>query len=584
MIRCRLLSGNDHRCHKLGRKCTMPNYNSECYLCQNSNERCSFERPKGKRGAKPKLYDSEKNTGSNSKKPIFDSLTQHTILWLVGIYRKAVYPIYCFFHWSTFLNDIESKKYETDLSFYATVMSVCAISLARIRDGAIIEDTEWVTELDSRKLRDEAYLHLQGLSSELPKFDDLRTATLLMILALQDGNITRLQILLGIYLGLSASITFHDERYWPSNMNELEKQEWRALFWSTYTTDVFVAMMWKGIVRHRIDQSNVQYPDFRLDDYDYNYNNDMIRQSSWVIGWNAVTDLYRCHDRIIHPRSNNSQVDLSLVLNKYDGLPEIFKNVASLSSEYEQDIYSFQAANLSITLQAVKMCMILSGDFDVIERCHVAGELLDTLATIPTAYIKVVSAPVYHQLATVGSLLGEVVNGPLTISLYIQVRQILITYANLLASFESMLYAPAGLCNRLLQHVNKIDTFMKSEDGSTHTGFHIMVGDPQVEEPTLPQGTSGSQDNQFHITSDLRNTNNGSNLDLGLLDTSFDNVSSDCLSTSMESIFEAQNVRSKDSLFSLPDNIMEDWPLDINQEILNSWFSNIDIQAFSHVS
>lgn len=51
------------------------------------------------------------------------------------------------------------------------------------------------------------------------------------------------------------------------------------------------------------------------------------------------------------------------------------------------------AANIAISRQTVKMLLAGLGGFSVEQRCAIAGELLDTLSGIPTAYIAAVSAP-----------------------------------------------------------------------------------------------------------------------------------------------------------------------------------------------
>lgn len=49
-------------------------------------------------------------------------------------------------------------------------------------------------------------------------------------------------------------------------------------------------------------------------------------------------------------------------------------------------------------MQTVKMVMMGLEDATVERRCAVAGELLDALSTVPTAYIQAISAPMVSNL------------------------------------------------------------------------------------------------------------------------------------------------------------------------------------------
>jgi hypothetical protein len=45
-------------------------------------------------------------------------------------------------------------------------------------------------------------------------------------------------------------------------------------------------------------------------------------------------------------------------------------------------------------MQTVKMVILAMQDSTVEQRCVVAGELLDALSTVPTAYIQAISSPI----------------------------------------------------------------------------------------------------------------------------------------------------------------------------------------------
>ena len=64
-------------------------------------------------------------------------------------------------------------------------------------------------------------------------FDDARTAYLLAILGLQNGDYELLQTMMGRYLALSAVLHLHDESSWPDDLTALQIQERRVLVWPT---------------------------------------------------------------------------------------------------------------------------------------------------------------------------------------------------------------------------------------------------------------------------------------------------------------------------------------------------------------
>jgi hypothetical protein len=157
-------------------------------------------------------------------------------------------PRFCFFHWPSFISDVQRRRQDSDRAFKATVLAVCAIVAARLRDGAcsqLVKDnpsssspsSPVVAQADRlAALVDSAHLRESALDS-IPveayeatlSFDYLRATALLAILAIQNGDFQQLNIQLGRYLGLSALQGFHDEGQWPSGLSEMEKQERRML-------------------------------------------------------------------------------------------------------------------------------------------------------------------------------------------------------------------------------------------------------------------------------------------------------------------------------------------------------------------
>ena len=154
-------------------------------------------------------------------------------------------------------------------------------------------------------------------------------------------------------------------------------------------------------------------------------------------GWNFTTDLYRILEHtldslhwertLVRPPGIPTpivkpglQIDaiMPMVQRMFDELPSVFKETKVMTGDAALDMYSFQAANIIVTLQVggmgdlrggggglmgpylffplpqtVKMAVSCSGTVSMAERCSIAGELLDALDNIPTAYMQAISAP-----------------------------------------------------------------------------------------------------------------------------------------------------------------------------------------------
>lgn len=159
---------------------------------------------------------------------------------------------------------------------------------------------------------------------------------------------------------------------------------------------------------------------------------------SFLRGWNFVVDLYRILEHAaerLRAKTTYTNEDparhvtalfslktgpssaevLGLVKDLYDKLPQVFKGAKAMTGILKKDRYGFQgewkasdpswlmfglAANIIVTLQTVKMVMAGTEDSGVEQRCAIAGELLDALATVPTAYIQAISSPMVCRAIT----------------------------------------------------------------------------------------------------------------------------------------------------------------------------------------
>ena len=112
-------------------------------------------------------------------------------------------------------------------------MAVCALSAARVRDGAV---TNLPSSTSARlaESRPEVF-HAAAEAAFPPKlvdaqeFDYLRASGLLALLAIQNGQTKFMHQHLGNYMTLVALEGLHDEARWPQSIRGVEREERRRL-------------------------------------------------------------------------------------------------------------------------------------------------------------------------------------------------------------------------------------------------------------------------------------------------------------------------------------------------------------------
>lgn len=154
-------------------------------------------------------------------------------------------------------------------------------------------------------------------------------------------------------------------------------------FWSMYTFEIYVSIVWNGMLRVREQQVNVSYPteldDELFDDrgytqkvqspadvrYSHGSRQGEIRTSSWLCGWNFTTDLYRVLEHVITNFRDRKKhrgtfptdlfIDGSVtsipavrntVLQLYVNLPQCFKDVAEVICEPTRSAFQIHRISL----------------------------------------------------------------------------------------------------------------------------------------------------------------------------------------------------------------------------------------------
>lgn len=311
-----------------------------------------------------------------------------------------------------------------------------------------------------------------------------------------------------------------------------------------YTLEVFSSIVWGGPIRCREAHSRVQYPTEIDDEFFSDGGFDMDgatafiasnprlprdphgRHVSWLRGWNLTTDLYRILEyatdrfrtRRLEGRRNIISViglfgekvppAISVMDNvgaMVNNLPQVFKVFQPVTRDIFVDRYSFQAANIVVTVQLVRMLLFESTDGEVAQKCAVATELLDSFLRIPIDYLRAISAPLLHHLAGIGTLLGSVIERPISDHAYTQVRQILLDMARLLSLLEDGLQQAADARGTpsasLKSHIERIDNYMAHHRNTQYNTQAQETNQPKPDD--LNQQNLADASHGFQIPDEL---------------------------------------------------------------------------------
>lgn len=385
---------------------------------------------------------------------------------------------------------------------------MCALASARIRDGALpsrMPDAARNPEASSEIFFAAAKSVFSADLEKLRGADYIRACTLLSLTSIQYGKSVDVQQYSGLGNTLVSMQRFFDEKHWPAGLNESQKETYRRLYWGTYSLDVYTAVVWNCFTRTQELHLNVRYPN-EMDDGTMATTNIEAppgqHRVSWLVGWNFTIDLYRVLEHVLNKsrakrfnhddrRSVDSLVFgdvfseksvMATMLNMYYGLPPQFKATPPMTGDRSQDIYAFQAANIQATLQLLRMMLFSTEAGPGAERkCDVANEVLSVFQTIPTRYLRAISAPLIYQLGSIGGVLGSVFEEPLSQPVYERVRSALLLMAELLETLESNLHRSAGASQGLFAQVERIDQYMRIQQSAA------LPPPPQQAGPAQPQ-------------------------------------------------------------------------------------------------
>lgn len=302
-----------------------------------------------------------------------------------------------------------------------SLMCMCALSAQHIGDGALFTDE--VASAESASL---AHDYLQEAVRRVPAdFEDpcmnlVRSYGFLALLGAQNGNHSMVHKYLGLYHGICARLSLHDESRWVSGLTECDREVWRRLWWAMYRLEVHTACVLGHPVRSSESQCSVEYPrglhhpafipgrDGQFED--------------WFAGWNSTTDLYRLLEHAIsdfrakrnsrtsilgeqeHTTSSTTTIAERLSRIQADILPQ-FGVACSRSSDSGRNRCGFQASNILCTIHLARMISSISGENSLRSACETAEDMIANLNAIPLEYVRAIGSPLVQQLAGVGHIL-----------------------------------------------------------------------------------------------------------------------------------------------------------------------------------
>lgn len=508
---------------------------------------------------------------------------------LVDVYFEVVYPIFPLFHIPSLHSRLITQDYLRDQSFFADIMAICALASARVRDGALLPN-QWEPGHFREPSPEQFFAVVRETMprdlAAMKGLDWMRTCALMALFGIQVGKIEIMHQYLGIYHSLVSMDSLHDEKNWPKDIGIVEIELRRRLFWSMYTLEVYSSIIWGSIIRCREAQCQVLVPsevnDEFFSDAGYHPPNALLPSSTaaanpmcWLHGWNFAVELYRTLEHAMddfHRRRQTNgfspsdlynrealhqTVVLDRVMSMYEQLPPQFKESKLNSMNYKgglEDKFSFQAANITATLQLVRMILFTSEKATPEEKCDIARDLLDSFAKIPLPFLRAISSPLLHHLAGIGAILGSVIEVPISESSYMQVRNVLIRMADLLSNLEIGM-SNLGAASRLRSQIENIDTYMATQRSHGQQSQSHPMFDGLPPAPTAP--TTTRPEPNPNIDPSLQDAVNGFQAP------AYDFANSMAMTTAeMAGSMVAQ---APDGEFMrLPQEILEGWPFPMN--------------------
>lgn len=124
-----------------------------------------------------------------------------------------------------------SRDYLNDWSFFAEIMSICALSSAKAMDESLIR--QWALDdfkgLSSEDFYAAAKELVPQMLSDLRSLEWMRTCAMLALYGLHTNKLDVMHQYLGTYLNIVTMDGLHDEENWPKDIGVVEVEMRRRL-------------------------------------------------------------------------------------------------------------------------------------------------------------------------------------------------------------------------------------------------------------------------------------------------------------------------------------------------------------------
>ena len=153
---------------------------------------------------------------------------------------------------------------------------------------------------------------------------------------------------------------------------------------------------------------------------------------------------------------------LQKVLERFSKLPQRFKNKPEMLYIAKEDRFGFQAANITASLQLLRIMLFTASGATIRARCEIVGQVLQEFASVPKAYLRAIGKPLLHHLGEISAILGSVLGEPSEEDDHQRVCALIESMARLLEDLEPT-HASASASASLRSVIRRMDEYMDSQ-------------------------------------------------------------------------------------------------------------------------
>lgn len=290
-------------------------------------------------------------------------------------------------------------------------MAICAVSCQTASLDAVFDHAllDGLSLPGSEQYFSEAVSKIPDRIEQTEDLDYLRAMGLLAVYSLQRGSHNDLHRYLGLYHGLVAQHSFHDESRWPKNLSMADIDDRRRLFWCVYRLEVHSACVLGHVVRLPEAQISVLYPRILPS---------MEPETQlWTAGWDYITDLFRLLEYAIFSlRGCKVRKAVLSVFYEHpspttllDGLARLRSGKPRMLQDPEAMTQSnrckYMAIQITCTETLVNIMALLYCQAPTSDIMTITEELIEEMEKASLIMFKVAGSQIVHQLLGVGHML-----------------------------------------------------------------------------------------------------------------------------------------------------------------------------------